>query len=332
MRYMPPEWAAHDATWMGFPSSAYDGAGVSTAEAQTAWAAVANTLVDHEPVRMLCHPQWLKQARKQLSGRVELVSYAIDDAWLRDTGPTFVLDDGNLLGVDWRFNGWGDNTQFDTSVDAGIARKICEYLDCGISPSTLTNEGGGIHVNGEGTVLLTRTVQLDPQRNAGWTATAVEQEIHHQLGTSYALWLDQGLYRDYLDHGTRGHVDIVACFTPAGQVLMHMQSNPEHPDHQRCQSFAKTLHDAGLDVVTIPAPVTLRDNRDWVDYSYLNHYVLNGAVLVPTFNDRNDTPVIELLSEYYPGRTVRGIDARVIFAQGGGVHCITQQQPAVAGL
>lgn len=329
MRYIPPEWAPHDATWMGFPSSAYDGAGVSTSQAQAAWAAVANILADHEPVRMLCHPDWLKQAQKCLSSTVELVPYHLEDAWLRDTGPTFVIDSGRLLGVDWQFNGWGDNTQFDYSQDAGIARAICAHLGCDTSPSTLTNEGGGIHVNNEGMVLLTRTVQLDPQRNPGWSAHEVETEIHRQLGTSQALWLEQGLYRDYLDHGTRGHVDIVACFAPNGELLLHAQGHPDHPDHQRCQSFANTLKEAGFEVVSIEAPATLRDNRDWVDYSYINHYVLNGAVLVPTFNDKHDAAVIELLSEYYPGRAVRGVDARVIFAQGGGVHCITQQQPAV---
>jgi len=329
MRSMPPEWAPHDATWMGFPSNAYHGAGVSTAQAQAAWADVANTLVDHERVRMLCHPQWLKQAKKLLSGAVELVSVAIDDAWLRDTGPTFVIDDGALVGVDWRFNGWGDNTQFGYSQDAGIARTICEYIGCEISPSALTNEGGGIHVNGQGVVLLTHSVQLDPQRNPTWSATNVEEEIHKQLGTTHALWLPQGLYRDYLDHGTRGHVDIVACFAPKGQLLLHTQGHPDHPDHQRCLSFASTLSEAGFEVINVQAPATLRDNRDWVDYSYINHYVLNDAVLVPTFNDRHDAPIIELMGEYYPGRAIRGVDARVIFAQGGGIHCITQQQPAV---
>ena len=326
---MPAEWADHDATWMGFPNAAYPGSGVSTEEAQQAWANVANQICDHEPVSMLCHPQQRGTAQRKLSGAITLVDYPLNDAWLRDSGPTFVIAGGQLSGVDWRFNGWGDNTQFDWHADNGIAAAICEIVGCNRHSSTLTNEGGGIHTDGEGLLLVTRTVQLDPDRNPGWCEAEVEQELHQQLGTHRAVWLPRGLYRDYEDNGTRGHVDMVACFAPGEQLLLHWQGNPDHPDHAVCAAIEATLREAGLDPRRLPAPATLRDNRDWVDYSYINHYVLNGAVIVPTFKDRQDDAALEQLAHYYPGRTIHGVDARVIFAMGGGVHCITQQQPSL---
>jgi len=327
MSSMPPEWSPHAATWMGFPNAAYRGTGVSTEQVQDAWATIANAIADHEAVKMLCHPTSLRSARKRLSARVDIIECPLNDAWLRDSGPTFVVDDEQLVGIDWRFNGWGDNTEFDWQADNDIAGFVCQHLGCERRPSALTNEGGGLHVGHQGQVLLTRTVQLDPARNPDWTDEAVETEIHSQLGTEQAIWLDRGLYRDYEANGTNGHVDMVACFTPSGPVLLHWQQHEQHPDHQQCTAIHAQLRDAGIDVLPLNAPTTVRDNIDWVDYSYINHYVVNDAVIVPAFNDPNDGLAMDMLREVYPQREVRSFDARVIFAMGGGVHCITQQQP-----
>src|SRR5690606_38792860 len=147
---------------------------------------------------------------------------------------------------------------------------------------------------GAGTVLLTETVQLDPERNPGWTRAQVEAEIHAQLGTTHAVWLPQGLTRDYARFGTRGHVDIVACFVEPGTVLVHRQHDPAHPDHSVTAEIAALLRstqDAGgrpLDVIELPAPTVLEDGEGWVDYSYVNHYVCNGAVIMGVFDDPND--------------------------------------------
>jgi agmatine deiminase len=162
---MPPEWAPHSATWMGFPAAAYPEADVTNDDVWQAWATVANVIVDHEPVNMLCRPEQLPIARRLLSSAVTLHEFPIEDAWLRDTGPTFVAADNALKAVDWRFNGWGDNTTFAWGEDAKIATHIAELLDIERISSQLTNEGGGLHVSGDGLVLLTDTVQLDPDRN-----------------------------------------------------------------------------------------------------------------------------------------------------------------------
>lgn len=326
-RTMPPEWAPHSATWMAFPTGAYSGAGVSDDEVFTAWSAVANTIIDHEPVHMLCSTQHLKRAQRLLSSAVELEPYDINDAWLRDTGPTWVIDDNELVAVNWQFNGWGAHTDLNWDRDAGIALWIASRCHHNVSNSVLTNEGGGFHVNGQGTVLLTETVQLDPERNPQWSREQVTAEIHRQLGTDTAIWLPRGLYRDYGAHGTRGHVDIVACFTPQNTVLLHQQTATDHPDHQLFSVLRDLLCDHAQTVQALPAPKVLRDNRGWVDYSYINHYVCKDAVIMPSFADPMDDAAADVLAEAYQGREIRPIDSRVIFAMGGGVHCITQQQP-----
>jgi agmatine deiminase len=326
---MPPEWAPHSATWMGFPAAAYPEADVTNDDVWQAWATVANVIVDHEPVNMLCRPEQLPIARRLLSSAVTLHEFPIEDAWLRDTGPTFVAADNALKAVDWRFNGWGDNTTFAWGEDAKIATHIAELLDIERISSQLTNEGGGLHVSGDGLVLLTDTVQLDPDRNPKWTRRQVEEEVHRLLGTGSAIWLPHGLWRDYAAHGTRGHVDIVACFNELGSVLLHRQRDRSHPDCERYELHRQALEQADLKYTDIVAPKTLEDRHGWVDYSYINHYVLNGAVVVPTFSDPNDGLACEQLAEAWPERDIRIVDARVIFAMGGGIHCITQQQPRI---
>ena len=199
------------------------------------------------------------------------------------------------------------------------------------------NEGGGIHTDGAGSVLVTRTVQLDPGRNPGWTAADVEAELARTIGATRVIWLSRGLTRDSETYGTRGHVDLLATFTAPGRLLVHDQRDPAHPDHEISLGLIGQLSeetDASgrrLQVTPLPAPATLRDGSGWVDHSYVNHFVLNGAVVAGVFADPADAAALEILADAYPGREVVAVDARPLFARGGGVHCITQQQPRVPG-
>ena len=200
--------------------------------------------------------------------------------------------------------------------------------------SDLVNEGGGIHVDGEGTVLLTDTVQLDPGRNPGLTRADVEAELARTLGATHAVWLPCGLTRDSERFGTRGHVDIVAAITAPGRVLLHTQRNESHPDHQVSRTVRAALEasrDAAgrsWEIVEMPAPATLKDAEGYVDYSYINHLVVNGGVIACGFGDAEDRNAAAILADQYPGREVVTVDARPLFERGGGIHCITQQQPA----
>jgi agmatine deiminase len=290
---------------------------------------VANTIVNFEPVTMLVSAEHEAEARSFLDPRVETLIATIDDGWMRDSGPTFVKSGDKLAAVDWIFNGWGNQGSWaNWENDNAVASLIAAEVGVPNLRSNLVNEGGGLHVNGAGSVLLTETVQLGEARNPGWTRAEVEAEIHAKLGTERAIWLRRGLTRDYEDFGTQGHVDIVACFADERTILFHDQQNPDHPDFSVSHEVRRTLEEiGGFKLVGVPAPTVLRDAHGVVDYSYINHYICNGAVILCAFDDPNDAVAKEILEGVYLGREVILVDARELFARGGGIHCITQQQP-----
>jgi agmatine deiminase len=327
----PAEWERHERTWMAWPHGGYSlgDTEAEVEEARRAWSTVANTIVKYEPVSIVVDPSAVQAASEWLDPRVDVVIAPLDDAWMRDIGPTFVRSsDGSTLGVDWIFNGWGAQGWANWGKDSQIARRVLEETDTAVISSSLTNEGGGIHTNGNGVVLVTETVQLDAGRNPGWTRDDVERELFDTLGASRIVWVPRGLTRDYDDFGTRGHIDIVAAFCDENTVLFHDQRNPEHPDFAVSAVVRDLLVAEGFDVIPVPAPTVLTDEEGPVDYSYINHYVVNGAVILCGFDDPNDDVAKKILEKAYPGRVVELIDARPLFARGGGIHCITQQQPA----
>ncbi|WP_326740785.1 agmatine deiminase family protein [Streptomyces sp. NBC_01022] len=333
---MPPEWAPHERTWMAWPGP--NPTFASTAEleeARRAWAAVAHAVRRFEPVTMVVGPGQEDSARALLGPDVELAVRPLDDAWMRDIGPTFVTDGRELAAVDWTFNGWGAQGWARWERDRHIARSVAELAGVPVHSSPLVNEGGAIHVDGEGTVLLTETVQLGKERNPGRSREEVEAEIHARLGTEKAIWLPRGLSGDYGTYGTLGHVDIVAAFVRPGTVVAHVQPDPAHPDHEVTRETVRILRAATdakgrpLEVVEVLAPTVLRAGGEWVDYSYINHYLCNGGVVLCAFGDPRDELAAGIFRRLFPGRTVTLVDARAIFAGGGGIHCITQQQPKV---
>ena len=334
---MPPETAPQDRIWMCFPrENATLGDTSAAREAgYAAWTAAAHAIAAFEPVTMVVDPTETDRARRMLTAEIEIVERTIDDFWMRDTGPTFVHDaDGALAAVDWIFNGWGGGAWTDATHDRHLAAFIAELIGVPVVPSLLVNEGGGLHVDGDGTVLLTDTVQLDPDRNPHADRARVEAEMRRTLGADKAIWLPRGLARDYEAFGTRGHVDMVACFAAPGRVLLHAQGNPDHPDHQTTRELRALLTEATdargrrIEVIDLPAPETLRDDHGWVDWSYINHLAVNDGIIACGFGeDRADARAREILAEAYPGRRVVTVDARDILARGGGIHCITQQQP-----
>ncbi|MEE2569874.1 agmatine deiminase family protein [Pseudarthrobacter sp. J64] len=337
--HMPAETAPQERLWMAFPTGGYTLGETAEAAhaARSTWAAVANAAVEFEPVTMVVDPDDGETAARYLHPDVEVLYAPLNDAWMRDIGPTFVLDElGRTGAVDWIFNGWGVQDWASWDKDAGIAREVARHSGAHHVTSPLVNEGGGIQVDGLGTVLVTETVQLDPGRNPGLTKADVEQELARTIGATHVVWLPRGLTRDSERYGTRGHVDIVAAIPSPGTLLVHSQQDPEHPDFDVCRSiieYLRTTRDAAgreWNIVEVPAPETLRDDEGFVDYSYINHVVLNGGVIACRFNDPNDDKALQILAEAYPGRRIVSIDARELFARGGGIHCITQQQPAAS--
>lgn len=334
---MPPETAPQDRIWMAFPREGQTLGDTTVAReaGYAAWTAVAHAIAEFQPVSMIVDPSEMARARRMLGDGIEVIERVIDDFWLRDSGPTFVhAADGSLAAVDWIFNGWGGGDWTSATHDRGLAQFIARLLDVPVIPSLLVNEGGGIHVDGEGTILLTETVQLGAERNPHADAARVEAEMARTLGTEKAIWLPRGLARDYDDFGTRGHVDIVATFPSPGKVLVHQQNDSGHPDHATMREIRAILSAATdakgrrLEVIDLPAPATLSDAHGFVDWSYVNHLVINDAVIACAFGEgKADAEAADILAAAYPDRRIVPVDARELFARGGGVHCITQQQP-----
>ncbi len=336
---MPAETAPQERIWMAFPTGGYTlgGSAEEAHAARSTWAAVANAVVDFEPVTVLVNPGDVDTAGRYLRPGVEVLTAELNDAWMRDIGPSFVLDGNGTLGaVDWIFNGWGAQEWAAWDKDSLIAAEVAGRSQAIHIPSTLVNEGGGIQVDGEGTALITESVQLDPGRNPGLGKADVEAELARTLGITHTIWLPRGLTRDSEKFGTRGHVDIVAAIPSPGTLLVHSQQNPEHPDYEVSRDiieFLSTTRDAAgreWNIIEVPAPRKLSDAEGFVDYSYINHLVVNGGVIACTFSDPHDEKALRILADAYPGRRVVGIDARELFARGGGIHCISQQQPAAS--
>jgi agmatine deiminase len=331
---MPAETAPHERTWMAFPRAGgtLGETDAERAECYAAWTAVAHAVAAFEPVSMVVDPTESDRARDMLGSEMALLEAPVDEFWMRDHGPTFVLDDerpGVLGAVNWIFNGWGAHEWAEWDLSAQHGRIVAEAAGAEFVSSVLVNEGGGIHVDGEGTVLLTETVQLDPRRNPYADKARVEAELARTIGTTRAVWLPRGLARDYEDFGTSGHVDIVATMPSPGRLLLHTQADPSHPDHAVTAQLRDLLASEGFAITELPAPETTHDAHGLVDWSYVNHLVVNGGVIACGFGEeRADARAREILADAYPGREVVTVDARPLFDRGGGIHCITQQQPS----
>ncbi|WP_243074398.1 agmatine/peptidylarginine deiminase [Microbacterium sp. SS28] len=338
---MPAETAPHARTWMAFPREGITLGDTDAArdEGYAAWTAVAHAVADFESLTMIVDPSEVARARRMLASEIEILECPLDEFWMRDVGPTFVVgEDGRLGAVDWTFNGWGAPAWAEWQLSAELGRVAGAAAGAEIVSSLLVNEGGGIHVDGEGTVLLTETVQLDPRRNPFADKARVEAELARTLGATAFVWLPRGLTRDYDDFGTNGHVDIVATLPSPGRLLLHAQTDPAHPDFEVTRDLRAHLSEqtdaAGrrFEIIDLPAPETLKDHEGFVDWSYVNHTVVNGGVIACGFGEeRADAAAREILADAYPGRRVVSVDARPVFDRGGGIHCITQQQPEVAG-
>ncbi len=338
---MPSETAEHARTWMAFPREGrtLGGTAALREEGYAAWTAVARAVAAFEPVTMAADPSETARARRMLGAQVELLEAPLDEFWMRDVGPTFVqdLDRRDVLGaVDWVFNGWGAPEWAEWRLSAELGRTVAAAAGAEVVASPLVTEGGALHVDGEGTVLVTETVLLDPRRNPSADRAGVEAELARTIGATRVVWLPRGLHRDYDDFGTGGHVDIVATIPSPGRVLLHEQRDAGHPDHALSAALREQLADeadaAGrpFEVVAMPAPATLRDAHGFVDWSYVNHLVVNGGVIACGFGEpAADADARAVLAEAYPGREVVTVDARPLFDRGGGIHCITQQQPAL---
>jgi agmatine deiminase len=300
--------------------------------ARTAYADVARAIADFEPVTLVCNPSDVAEASLTLGNgtAIDVVSMEIDDSWLRDSGPTFLLDrNGHLAGAHWRFNAWGQKYQ-PYSRDAVVAKRILKHVGARRFRAPFVLEGGAIHVDGEGTVLTTEQCLLNPNRNPDITKAQVEQNLRDWLGVSTVIWLPEGIEDDETD----GHVDEIACFVRPGVVLALSTDDKSDGNFDTLQTNLDILRSAKdakgrpLQVIEVPQPARQEHNGKRLSLSYVNFYIANGGIVMPAFDVAEDERAFRIIRDAFPNRRVVQVHARDIFLGGGGIHCITQQQPA----
>jgi agmatine deiminase len=349
---MPAEFEPHAGCWMAWPERP-DNWRLGAKPAQEAYAAVAEAIAASEPVTMAVSDAQFENCRALLPPEVRVVEISTDDAWIRDHGPTFIVDgNGELRGVDWKFNAWGGTDgglYFPWDRDDRVAAKVLEVEGADRYRAPIVLEGGAIHVDGEGTVLTTEECLLNPNRNPELSREQIERVLLDYLGAERVVWLGAGVFEDETD----GHVDNLACFARPGVVLLTWTDDEDDPQHAISRDALERLEAAtdargrSLEVVLLPSPGPLhvsaeeaegvdaaegtipRSAGDRMAASYVNFYLGNTRVVFPLLDPRHDEEAATILRRTFPDREVVGVPAREILLGGGNVHCITQQVPAV---
>ncbi len=330
---MPAEWAPHERCLMAWPTRR-ELWGEHFEAAKAEYAAVAHAIAAFEPVLMVARPGSAADARALLGSDIEVVELPIDDSWLRDSGPIFVTaPGGRRAGVAFRFNSWGERF-LPYADDARIATRLLAHLGEACRVATLVLEGGSITVDGEGTLITTEQCLLNPNRNPSLTREQIEEGLRRYLGVTTIIWLPYGQADD--EH-TDGHVDGVCVFVRPGVALLQTTRDPHSPDYERARANRERLEAARdaagrpLRIVELLYTATFDVGAERTGGCYVNVYLANGGVVVPLYGLHSDAPALDVMRSTWPERTVVGVPARTIAFGGGGVHCITQQVPAVEG-
>ncbi len=300
------------------------------ARVRTELAALAKAIVEFEPVWMAVNHEDLRGARKLLDPRITTAEVFVDDLWTRDTAPTFVLSDGAPLAVAWTFNAWGGK-QKNFARDAAFGPVAAARLGIKLRRETLVCEGGTLASDGEGTLMTTESCVLNKNRNPKLTKVEVESRLKDALGSEKVIWLPGSV----LESLTDGHVDGIAAFVKPGVVVAERVLDQEEPDfaenveNLRALRAAKDAAGRSIEIVELPRPKRQKAWKDDFCSTYLNFYLPNGGVLLPSFDDREaDERVQKIFAKLFPARRVVAFPLRAIAEGGGGIHCVTQEVPA----
>ena len=354
--YMPGEFAPQDGViliWPKRPGSwPYE-----AKEAGKVFAEIANKLAETEKVYMLTEPETEAVARELLCENVEILTIPTDDAWARDVGPTFVVNgQGQVRGIDWCFNAWGgicDGLYADWEKDDKVASSFCRKTGYDLYDAhPFVLEGGAIHTDGEGTILVTESCLLSKGRNPELSKEKIGQKLKDYLGAEKIIWIPYGIYNDE----TNGHIDNVCAFTAPGHVVLAWTEDPKDPQYPLSSAdlaiLEKETDARGRKLIVHKVPVPekpvciteyelagfsfeegeeQRKAGERLAASYVNFYITNGGVLIPQFEDEMDAEAVNIIGGLFPGRKVYPVYARDIIVGGGNIHCITQQIPADSG-
>jgi agmatine deiminase len=332
---MPAEWAPHLGCWMAWPKRLtlwrehLD-------PARDDYARVAQAIGQFERVTMFAAPADADEARARCGPSVDVVALALDDSWLRDAAPTIVVDGaGQRAAAAFTFNAWGEKcVPYDQ--DATLGERIGRHAGLPVYRSSLVVEGGAFLSDGEGTLITAETCILNPNRNPGWTKAAAEAELRAMLGVDKVIWLPG----DATDTATDGHVDGYVAFVTPATVLCEVVADPQDPRHAIMAENRRVLEgetDARgrrfnlLPIVEAPRSV-VPEGEDGYCRSYVNFYIANGAIISPAYGIVEDAVALDMLRRAYPDRAIVQVRLGPLFRGGGGIHCITQQEPAARGV
>lgn len=326
---MPAEWAPHAAVWTAWPHDPEQWLeGLS--DPQRALMAMIVAIADGgrgERVELLVRDADDERAARDLLGataaHVRFHHARYGDVWLRDTGPIFLARPGELVAARFRFDGWGG--KYVMPGDAEVSAQVMQWAGVRGAAFDWVLEGGAIDVDGAGTLLTTKQCLLDGVRNPGIDQRGHEARLRWSLGVERVVWLDQGLRNDHTD----GHVDTIARFVAPG-VVACMEPGPADPNRDAMRAIIRDLEAAKLEVVTVPSPGEVLDASGMLmPASYMNFYIANTAVVVPTYGAAADDAAVAAIAKLFPTRTAVGVPGKAVVVGGGAFHCSTQQQPAV---
>ena len=332
---IPAEWWPHERCLIAWPTVSRTYWGDFYYLAQATHAAVARAVARFEPVLVIADPGEGGNARSYCgSDNIEVVELPIDDSWIRDNGPYFLLGpDGRRAVADFPFNSWGEK-YLPYDKDAKVTRLLCEHFGWERFVAPMVLEGGAFTVDGEGTLITTESCLLHPTRNPDLSRERQEEILCDYLGAQKVVWLKAGR-TEATD--TDGHVDGVCHFVAPGRVILHMVHEPGHVDFDNFRENRRVL-DETTDAQGRSFEVLEMDRRATVDIGgkrlagafYVNSYQANGGLIVPTAGSAHDEYALERIREIFPDREVVGVPTPVLAYGGGGIHCITQQVPMPA--
>ncbi|SLN47590.1 Putative agmatine deiminase [Roseovarius albus] len=326
--WVPPEEFPHALTFMQWPASkVIHPDPVFLDMLRGSIADIANAIAEFEPVIMLAERSLHKQANKYLSSKVQLWDIPTEDLWCRDSGPLFAQkDDGTLAVSHIQFNGWGRKQIHQR--DGQIAAAIADRLSLELIPSGLQGESGGVEHDGHGLLMAHESSWVNPNRNLNKTREEVEEKLLRAYGAERMIWSAGVWDEDITDY----HIDSLARFTGPGRVLINMPDRPDmrDPFHVAALETHDQLVAQGLDVTVIPEPNQRRVKSIDFVASYANYYACNGAIIATEFGDpETDAIAVDALKAHYPGREIVTLFVDPLGEIGGGIHCATQQLPAV---
>ncbi len=325
MTRLPGEWELHEATWITWPCrlSVWQ----DYKAACQAYADVINTIAPCEKVYLIVNLEHLELARKMCTAQVTFVTtFSADDSWSRDTSPIFLISDGKLVSTCWKFNAWGEKfSPYDR--DAQLSQHISTYLGTESIHLSMVLEGGSVHSNGQGTLLSTKECLLNSNRNPHLTQQDIEEQLKHTLHADNIIWLNRGLDGDV---DTDGHIDNTACFADANTIMIQSCDDPQDPNFAYFQENKQILSQTSFALHEIPQPPRIYSEGARVPLSYINFYFANDIIVFPTFNaKKTDDHALQLFKDIFPQRTIMPVHALPIVHGGGGIHCITMQQPKI---